>query len=176
MKSTIFKTMAAVTGISLLIFVTSASAFSPCSEDGGKKWGPKMRDERTGRKGDILAVMEELGLSAEQKEQLKEHQYQQQLKKIETRNQIQIKELELRHELEKTTVDKEKVASIVQELKNFSGTKIEQRVDSVLALRAILTPAQYEKFQTIGVGKVKNRMKEHRRFQHKGMQQEGQVQ
>ncbi len=93
-------------------------------------------------------IAQVLGLSPKQKEQLKEQRYQDELKRIDTRNKIRLKELELRHELEKKEVNRQAINRVVEELKELRGAMLDQRVDSILKLKEILTPEQFEKLQS----------------------------
>jgi Spy/CpxP family protein refolding chaperone len=100
-------------------------------------------------------IAAELGLTEEQKELLKEQRYQAKYKRIETFNKIRLKELELRHELEKKEINEKTVRTIVDELKKLQGNMIEQRVDAVLSMKKILTPEQFEKLQARGRQKMR---------------------
>jgi len=121
------------------------------------------QEGREGRgKAGSFDFTRELDLTAEQKGQFKEQKYQARLKKMETKNKIRLKELELRHELEKDVIDKETINGIVQELKDLQGKTIEQRVEMVLQMKEILTPEQFEKLQSM-----------HGRKKHRGMMQGG---
>ncbi len=106
--------------------------------------------EQVGEELSISDIAQELGLSANQKEQLSEQRFQEQYTRMETRNKIRLKELQLRHELEKDAINKESVDKIVAELKELQGDTIEQRVNSILKLKEILTPEQFEKLQSRG--------------------------
>ena len=111
----------------------------------------------------ISNIAERLGLSEEQKEQLKEQRFNEKYNRMETRNKIRLKELELRHELEKEAVNQETINKIVSELKELQGIAIEQRVDSVLKMRQILTPEQFEKLGSFGKQKMRGAVRENKR-------------
>lgn len=95
----------------------------------------------------VSDIAQEIDLTSEQKEQIKEQKYQTEHKRIETQNKLRLKELELRHELEKKDTDKAAVEAIVKDLKGLQGTMLEQRVNSILELKKILTPEQFEKLR-----------------------------
>ena len=97
----------------------------------------------------ISDMAKELNLTPEQKEQFREQKYQAKAKKIETRSKLRLKELALRHELEKKEVNRETIDRIVKEIKELHGVMLEQRVDSILKAKEILTPEQFEKFQSL---------------------------
>ena len=155
MKKMIVNTLCLVVALSLTLVPPETFAFQESHQKG---YGGGERDHHA----NISRLAEELGLTAEQKEQLREQRYQARLKRLEMRNQLQIKELELRHELEAKTINRQKVDTIVKELKEKHGQMLEERVEAVVALRSILTPEQYEKFQQVGIEKIRERMKERR--------------
>lgn len=97
----------------------------------------------------VSDIARELGLTTEQKEQFKEQRYQAKVRMVDTRSKIMLKKLELRHELEKKEVDRKALGGIVEELKKLHGIMLEQRVDSILKTREILTPEQFEKLQSL---------------------------
>ena len=112
----------------------------------------KQAQRPTGQEGEdipISKIAEELGLSAEQKEQLKEQRFQAKYNMTENRNKIKLKELELRYELEREVVNQGAINKIVAELKQLHGISIEQRVDSILKMKEILTPEQFEKLESL---------------------------
>ncbi len=102
-------------------------------------------------------IINELSLTPEQRELLKEQRYQERYKMINTRNKIRLKELELRHELEKKEINREAVDKILAELKKLQSNILEQRVEAILKMKEILTPEQFEKLQSISEQRYKNR-------------------
>jgi Spy/CpxP family protein refolding chaperone len=108
----------------------------------------------------IYKIAEELGLSSEQKEKLKEQRFQARYSMIENRNKIRLKELELRHELEEEAINHEAINKIVAELKQLHGATIEQRVNSILKMREILSPEQFEKLQSLGKQRMAEKAQE----------------
>lgn len=105
--------------------------------------------EECGEKLSVPDIAQELNLTTEQQEQLKEQKYQTKLKKLQTRNKVRVAELKLRHELEKEVINKEATDTIVEELKRLSGITLEQRVNSILEMRKILTLEQFEKLKSL---------------------------
>jgi len=98
---------------------------------------------------DIGSISDELGLTKEQKEKLKDQRFKEQYNKTEIRNNIKLKELALRHELEKSTVNMDAVNGIVNELKELQGKKIDQRVQAILNMKQLLTEEQFEKLLAV---------------------------
>jgi Spy/CpxP family protein refolding chaperone len=142
MKRTLVK-VTSLTALSLFLLVSAASA-SP-------------RDFR-GKRGEMFkkasfpAVMEQLNLSEQQKQELKEQKYQLKRKKIEIRNKIALKRLELRHELHKKDTNKKVVTKIAQDLKNLQANMVDFKIEGVLKFKSILTPEQLSKFETLPGG------------------------
>ena len=54
----------------------------------------------------------------------------------------------LYQELEKYDGDQAKIASLAAEVKALLAKKVDSRVESILAMKQILTPEQFEKLQT----------------------------
>ena len=75
---------------------------------------------------------------------------------MEARNKIRLKELQLRHELEKTEANREAINKITKELKELQGVMLDQRVDSVLKMKQLLTPEQFERLQSLGMRRMQN--------------------
>ncbi|MDP3979945.1 MAG: periplasmic heavy metal sensor [Chlamydiota bacterium] len=137
----------------ILTFFMTASAFANPEEQGG----PQRRQHGPNHEQRILEISEELNLSDTQKEQIREKKYQEQKASIQIENSTRLKELDLRHELEKTNVDTDAISKIVSDLKELHGSRLQQRVNAILGLRQILTPEQFEKFQAMGKNRMKNR-------------------
>ena len=144
MKKRFVKEIACVVILSLIFFPSLAFAQPPAQ--GPAEQGPAGKE---GEEIPISNIAQKLGLSLEQKEQLKEQRFQQKYNKMETRNKIRLKELELRHELEKEVINQETIDKIVVELKELQGITIEQRVASILKMKEILTLEQFEKLQSL---------------------------
>ena len=119
--------------------------------------------EETGEELPISNIAKELGLSPEQKEELKEQRFQSKYSMTENRNKIKLKELELRHELENEVVNHEAINKIVAELKQLHGATIEQRVNSNLKMREILSPEQFEKLQSLGKQRIIEKVQEQKK-------------
>jgi Spy/CpxP family protein refolding chaperone len=103
----------------------------------------------------VSDIAAELGLTEEQKEQLKEQRFQSNYKKIQTRSKTRLKELELRHELQKKEVDREAIDRILKELKELQAAALDQKVESILRVKEILTPEQFEKLNYLGRRRIK---------------------
>jgi len=115
----------------------------------------------------------ELDLTAEQKSQLKEQRYQDELQKMRVRSDLKIKELELRHEIEKDEADTTKIKAVVEDIKRLQGQLLDNRVDSVLKVKGILTPEQFEKMQSVAQKHKRSRMRRYKQGQFSGKGKKG---
>lgn len=88
-----------------------------------------------------------LGLTAEQKEQLKaiRDEYQKKVKGL--RDQLREKEKALKTELNRETIDKAKVKALAAEVKKYTAQQVDIDVENTLGLRRILTFEQFESFR-----------------------------
>ncbi|MBU3912094.1 MAG: Spy/CpxP family protein refolding chaperone [Candidatus Omnitrophica bacterium] len=101
-------------------------------------------------------LVDELGLSPEQEEQLKSLKSSQREAKKELKEKMRSKRAELREELEKVDIDRAKVDSLVAEIKGLMGQELERMVEGVLLMKETLAPEQYEKFKN-KIGKRKDK-------------------
>ncbi|MBN1526583.1 MAG: periplasmic heavy metal sensor [Candidatus Omnitrophica bacterium] len=123
------------------------SAGPVCAYEGR---GPEgMGKERYDRGGKFEKISENLGLSAEQKEQLKKDREATLAKTKELKEKIQAARKDLKAELEKPAPDMARVNGTVTQLKDLMGQQIQARVDKVISLRKILTPEQFKKMQDL---------------------------
>jgi len=98
---------------------------------------------------------EELGLTPEQTEKLKEQRQEFSGKNKEVREKIRAKKEELKTELEKPVVNRAAVDNIINDVKNLTGEQLKSRVDKIMSMKSILTPEQFEKLQ----GKMREKNK-----------------
>ena len=99
--------------------------------------------------------MKELNLSPEQKSQITKQQDMNKEKVSELRDKMRAKRLELKQELEKPTVDTNKINAIIADIKTLMGEQLDFRVNNILAMKQILTPEQFKKLQDMKEGKHK---------------------
>ncbi|MEE8359709.1 MAG: periplasmic heavy metal sensor [Candidatus Omnitrophota bacterium] len=107
------------------------------------------------RQGKGKDLMKKLGLTEEQEEALREQRKGHREKVRSLMEALKEKKAQLRTELEKEEIDKEKIDSLINEIKPLLGNQIELRVEGALAMREILTPEQYKKFQEFAKKKHK---------------------
>jgi len=91
--------------------------------------------------------MKKLNLSPEQKSQITKQQDMDKEKGKELRDKMQAKRLELKKELERSEVDTNKVNAIITDIKTLTGEQLDLRVNSIMAMKQILTPEQFKKLQ-----------------------------
>ncbi len=89
----------------------------------------------------------ELGLTAEQKAQLKEQRETFKDKQGELMTKSRAKNKELGEELEKPEVDRAKVNKIISDIQTLTGEKLRNRVEKIIAMKGMLTPEQFKKLQ-----------------------------
>ncbi len=98
------------------------------------------------RKGD-KDIMKMLNLSPAQKEQVQNQRSANKQKWSELKEKTRSKRLELKQELEKPEIDKNKINAITADIKTLMGEQIDLRIDDILAMKRILTPEQFKKLQ-----------------------------
>lgn len=108
-------------------------------------------------------IFKELELTAEQKDKLKQNRKAQQEKMKELQTQLIKKHAELRDKLNNPDVSRASVEPIATELKNLRARIIDCRLDGIFAVKEILTPEQYVRFQKKVEEKIENRKKQHNR-------------
>jgi Spy/CpxP family protein refolding chaperone len=125
------------------LFLSAAALRAPVfGEDKGgsdKKWEEK-REER-GKK-----MAKELGLSADQEQQLKDSRKAHREKGEEFRKEMQGKREAMKAELEKPSLDMSRINSLQAEIKDLQGKMDDNRLDGILQVRKILTADQFKKF------------------------------
>ena len=124
----------------LLLVLASAHAGYPWKGE-GKEGKYKGRSDEE--------YLQELNLTPEQMEQFAKQREESNSAKEGLRNSIREKHRELREELDSETTDNEKLESIVSELKSLEAQRIDQKVKSIIQMKEILTPEQFQKVHEI---------------------------
>ncbi|MFQ5952473.1 MAG: Spy/CpxP family protein refolding chaperone [Candidatus Omnitrophota bacterium] len=132
MKKQIFKKIM-VLAVAASLVLSACPAFSQ----------PEEKCEERGKKEKFI---EELGLTDEQKEEMKSLRKANKEKKNEFRQALRDKRKELRKELGLYDSDMQKVQGIVSEVKDLQGKLIDFRVKSIMDTKEILTEEQFGKF------------------------------
>jgi len=140
MRARFMATTAALTTGALLLVLASAHAGSPWKGEGEEgEHKDKHHDE----------YLQELNLTPEQMEQFTKQREEKRSAMEGLRNSIREKHRELREELDRETTDSEKLASIVSDLKSLEAQRIDQKVKSIVQMKEILTPEQFQKMQSM---------------------------
>jgi Spy/CpxP family protein refolding chaperone len=106
--------------------------------------GPGSHGDRTAR------LKQELGLSDDQMVRLREIRESRQRDAIRHRADAEVAHLDLRRLLDAPTVDRKAVDAKVKEIADLQSAGLRARVDTMLAMREVLTPAQRQKWQALG--------------------------
>ncbi|MEI8349292.1 MAG: periplasmic heavy metal sensor [Candidatus Omnitrophota bacterium] len=101
---------------------------------------------------------DELNITAQQKEQLKEIMQENRNKAITHREKLRTSRQALKEELEKVNSDTARINTLVAEVKNIEGQLIDERVNHILKIKAVLTPEQFVKFKEKMAAGRKKRM------------------
>lgn len=92
-------------------------------------------------------MFKDLGLTQEQQDQLKARRNAEKEQGKTSREALKAKMQALHEEISKPDVDKLKVDSIVMEINTLKGQEFARRTEGILAMKEILTPEQFAKFQ-----------------------------
>jgi Spy/CpxP family protein refolding chaperone len=124
------------------------------AQSGGADRGPAMRGGFGHRGGDrMLAMLDNprvrttLGLSDEQAGRLRQVMVEAEKSALKTRADLGVRQIELRELLRADQPDRGAVTKKVQEISELRGQMMQQRIDSLLASKAILTPEQQQKIR-----------------------------
>lgn len=102
-------------------------------------------------------ILKGLNLTAEQKDKLKQNRRAQRDKMEDLLTELKEKHEELTNKLGDQNISRANVEPIVTELKSLQAKMIDCRLDGIFAVKEILTPEQYAKFQEKLKAKVENR-------------------
>lgn len=119
-----------------------------------KPWGKSGE----GRKAELF---KELNLTAEQEAKLAEHRKQNRAEAEQRFTAIKEAREKLREELDKPTSDMAVVQASANTIKQSQAQMVDHRIKSILQLKEVLTPEQFQKFQEKAKDKMKERGKKH---------------
>jgi len=132
--------------VGVMIIVPTVSAQPPAP---GLMMGHRKQVEKD--------MFQKLNLTAEQKTKIKQNRREQQGKIEDLMEALQEKQAALRDTLSSSNVSRENVAPIATEVKSLQAKLIDCRIDGIFAVKEILTPEQYAKFQEELKGKKEAR-------------------
>jgi Spy/CpxP family protein refolding chaperone len=141
---------AGVIAVMVLFFFVTAPVYAEGDYYRSRqKWGSEKQEK-------FDKMIEKLGLSNEQVAQLKTHKQV----KMGTRNklysELSKQKQELKDELEKPASDNARIKQIADSIKQIQSEMVDERINGILEIKAILTPEQYTEFKS-KIGKHKKR-------------------
>jgi len=92
-------------------------------------------------------MTKDLNLTPQQQQKLRDNRKAQRERMLQLVNQMKEKQQILRQELKKPSVTKASLTPILAEIKSLQAQLIDSRVEGILAVKEILTPEQFAKFQ-----------------------------
>lgn len=104
---------------------------------GGKGMGGEHGEKGFGK------IIQSLNLTAEQQKQIDDQRGEQRAKTKELREQLRTDKKALKEELDKPVSDQKTINSLVAEIKTGQGQLVDLRVNSILAIKGILSPEQF---------------------------------
>ncbi|MCA9400687.1 MAG: periplasmic heavy metal sensor [Candidatus Omnitrophica bacterium] len=136
-----------------LSFASAPSAFSQPSEKGmGMKgefrenFKEKYKERKEAR---FEEMKEDLGLTDDQVTRLKEHKQANRKHKKEFWGELKSKKDLLKEALQKDELNRDEIQKIHSEIKVMKNQMEDDRLESILEVREILTPEQFQKFHEI---------------------------
>jgi Spy/CpxP family protein refolding chaperone len=137
-------------GIAVLLGALALPALGRVQgEKGAGRWGGSERVMGSR----LLAMLEnermrtELGITEQQAERLRQIAVDAEKFSVKTRADIAVRSMELRELLRADKPEREAVMKKVQEISDLRGQVMKQRIDSLLATKAVLTPEQQKKMR-----------------------------
>lgn len=137
----------------MAVAVAAAMIFSAASAYAGEGWSHQKSEADMKKHLDKMA--EELNLTVEQKAALEKQREENAPKMKALWDKRRASREQLRAELDRQSPDREKLAAIVEDLKNLTGEQMQMKIDKVLAMKKVLTPEQSAKMKSIMDAKKK---------------------
>lgn len=148
--------------VALVVVSLALSAVYAYGEDGCRK--PEGKGKGKER------VFQELNLTPEQKKQLEVNRSAQRQETEKLFNAIKQKQEQLRQALNNPAATQSSIAPLANEVKSLQAELLDNRIRGILAVKTILTPEQFVKFQEM----AKNRQgKKGERFLNKRQEGKG---
>jgi protein CpxP len=144
-----------------VVFLTLSAVYAYGEDECRKPEGKSNGKER---------VFQELNLAPEQKKQLEVNRSAQRQETEKLFNAIKQKQEQLRQALNNSETTQSSIAPLANEIKSLQAELLDNRIRGILAVKAILTPEQFAKFQEM----AKNRQeKKGERFRNKRQEGKG---
>ncbi len=145
----------------LLVLSCATRAFAqPSGREQGKKWGAG--------KDKFDSVIKELNLTPEQQQKIADQRTQEKEQAQAIQQKLAATRSRLHQELEQASPDKAKVYSLLGEMKELTGKRMEQRVERIFSLKEILTPEQFKTLQQKTGGPESNKEGRHEKGSRDG--------
>jgi len=135
------KVLVGFLGICLFVAAPFAQAQNALGDEGSS---PKMHSGQ--RVGEIYS---QLNLTDDQKKQLEATKQQHRTRMASARQEMKTNKEALQAELMKTQLDIARITEIHNQIKALQSQMEDDKLSSILAVRAILTPEQFSKFVTL---------------------------
>jgi len=124
-------------GLYVLAALPLAHAENPGPDGSSQKWHSGQR---------IQQIYSQLNLTDDQKKQLEVNKQQHRAIMVSIRQEMKTDKEALQQELMKTQLDMPKINAIHHQIKSLQSQMEDNRLSSIVAVRAILTPEQFSKF------------------------------
>ncbi len=103
-------------------------------------------------------MVEELNLTEEQKDKIREQKNKNARERIEVQGELKLKFHDLRVELRGKEIDKNKVDKITDEISLLKSKIFKGRINSLLEFKEILTDEQWENIRDLKIRKLEKRI------------------
>jgi len=110
-----------------------------------------------GGEGKKEGIFKELNLTPEQKKKLEENRKAQGEERNRLREAVKEKHGKLQQELNRPDVTRAAVEPLVKELKSLDAQLVDNRINGIFAVKAILTPEQFAQFNQLMEKQMKER-------------------
>jgi Spy/CpxP family protein refolding chaperone len=132
------KVLFGVFGACMFLALPLAQAQNSSGSDGfSQKRHPEQR---------IREIYSQLNLTDDQKKQLETNKQEHRAKMESARQEIKVDKEALRQDLMESQLDRPKINRIHDQIKSLQSQMEDDKLNSILAIRAILTPEQFLKF------------------------------
>ena len=123
---------------SAAVFLAAGLAFAQ-TEGKRSQHDPQQKD----------GIMKELNLSPEQQKKLEDNRNAQRQEMTRLHQSIREKQVKLGEELKNPAVTRSSIEPLVSEIKSLQAQALDQRINAIFAVKGILTPEQFVKFQQL---------------------------
>ncbi len=132
-------------GLYILAALSLAQAQNASGPEGAsQKWHSLPRQQAGGQR--IQEIYSQLNLTDDQKKQLEVNKQEHRVRMENIRQAMKTDKQMLKEELMKPRLDSPKINAIHNQIKSLQNQMEDNKLDSILAVRTILTPEQFLKF------------------------------